>query len=76
LKKIAILLLVVTFNTPGVAAQQDTTLNLPALEQPVEILVDHWGISHIYAETEHDLFFAQGWNAARDRLFQATWIRN
>jgi len=70
MKKIAILLLVVTFNTPGLPAQQDTTLNLPALEQPVEILVDQWGISHIYAETEHDLFFAQGWNAARDRLFQ------
>ena len=70
MKKIAILVLVVTFNAPGLAAQQDTTLNLPALEQPVEILVDHWGISHIYAETEHDLFFAQGWNAARDRLFQ------
>ncbi len=40
------------------------------MEQPVEILVDPWGISHIYAETEHDLFFAQGYNAARDRLFQ------
>jgi penicillin amidase len=40
------------------------------LEQPVEIIVDAWGIPHIYAETEKDLFFAQGWNAARDRLFQ------
>ena len=29
-----------------------------------------WGISHIYAQTEHDLFFAQGYNAARDRIFQ------
>ncbi|PYQ04670.1 MAG: penicillin acylase family protein, partial [Acidobacteria bacterium] len=29
-----------------------------------------WGIAHIYAESEHDLFFAQGYNAARDRLFQ------
>ncbi|MGM0668517.1 MAG: penicillin acylase family protein [Gemmatimonadota bacterium] len=45
-------------------------LSLPGLDHPVEILVDRWGISHIYAETEHDLFFAQGWNAARDRLFQ------
>lgn len=53
-----------------VGAQESTTLDLPGLEQPVEILVDRWGISHIYAETEHDLFFAQGWNAARDRLFQ------
>ncbi len=52
------------------AAQESTRLALPGLESPVEILVDAWGISHIYADTEHDLFFAQGWNAARDRLFQ------
>lgn len=51
-------------------AQESTTLDVPGLDQPVEILVDEWGISHIYAETEYDLFFAQGWNAARDRLFQ------
>ncbi|MDX1429152.1 MAG: penicillin acylase family protein, partial [Rhodothermales bacterium] len=46
------------------------TLHLPGLSQPVEIRRDSWGISHIYAESEHDLFFAQGFNAARDRLFQ------
>ena len=51
-------------------AQESITLDVPALQEPVEILVDRWGISHIYAETQHDLFFAQGWNAARDRLFQ------
>ena len=45
-------------------------LRLPGLDQPVEILKDRWGIAHIYAETEHDLFFAQGWSSARDRLFQ------
>lgn len=52
------------------SAQETTSLDLPGLDQSVEILVDRWGVSHIYAETEHDLFFAQGWNAARDRLFQ------
>jgi penicillin amidase len=45
-------------------------LGLPGLEQPVEILRDKWGVSHIYAKNEHDLFFAQGYNVARDRLFQ------
>ncbi len=45
-------------------------ISLSGLERPVEILKDRWGISHIYAETEHDLFFAQGYNAARDRVFQ------
>lgn len=53
-----------------VAAQSSESLTVPGLEQPVEILKDQWGISHIYAETEHDLFFAQGYSAARDRLFQ------
>jgi penicillin amidase len=57
-------------SVPPAVAQETSTLDVAGLEQPVEILVDHWGISHIYAETEHDLFFAQGWNAARDRLFQ------
>ncbi|HEY2065652.1 MAG TPA: penicillin acylase family protein [Gemmatimonadaceae bacterium] len=46
------------------------TLRLSGLEQPVEILRDRWGISHIYARTEHDLFMAQGYTAARDRAFQ------
>ena len=50
------------------SAQEET--RVAGLSQPVEILVDHWGIPHIYAETEEDLFFAQGYNAARDRLFQ------
>jgi penicillin amidase len=49
---------------------ESTVLELPGLDRPVEILKDRWGIAHIYAETEHDLFFAQGWSAARDRLFQ------
>lgn len=40
------------------------------LKSDVEILKDKWGVSHIYAENQHDLFFAQGYNAARDRLFQ------
>ena len=38
--------------------------------RPPEVIVDRWGIPHIYAASRHDLFFAQGWNAARDRLWQ------
>src|SRR4051794_13207001 len=45
-------------------------LGVPGLREPVEILRDRWGIAHIYARNEHDLFFAQGYNVARDRLFQ------
>jgi len=51
-------------------AQGDSSVNIEGLDQRVEILKDKWGISHIYAQTEHDLFFAQGYSAARDRLFQ------
>jgi penicillin G amidase len=43
---------------------------LPSLRQPVEILVDHWAVPHIYARNESDLFFAQGFYVARLRLFQ------
>ena len=53
---------------PSVSASE--TLLCPGLSQPVEIIKDRWGISHIYAKSEGDLFFAQGYNVARDRLFQ------
>ncbi|MBL8179769.1 MAG: penicillin acylase family protein [Bryobacterales bacterium] len=45
-------------------------VSLPGLRQPVEILRDKWGVPHIYAKHSSDLFFAQGYVAARDRLFQ------
>ena len=46
------------------------TLSIKGIHQPVEIIRDHWGVSHIYAQNEHDLFMAQGYVAASDRLFQ------
>ncbi|MDO9071653.1 MAG: penicillin acylase family protein [Rubrivivax sp.] len=46
------------------------TLRIPGLAAPAQILVDRWGVPHIYAGSEDDVFFAQGFNAARDRLFQ------
>lgn len=45
-------------------------LKAQGLQQPVEILRDRWGVAHIYAQNQHDLFFAQGFVAAQDRLFQ------
>ncbi len=45
-------------------------LRAPGLQQPVEVLRDRWGVAHIYAQNQHDLFFAQGFVAAQDRLFQ------
>jgi len=52
------------------AAGAPDKVTISGLSQPVEILKDRWGISHIYAKNEADLFFAQGYNVARDRLFQ------
>ena len=46
------------------------TLKIKVLKQPVDVFKDTWGISHIYAQNEHDLFVAQGYLAASDRLFQ------
>lgn len=40
------------------------------LRQPVKVARDNWGVAHIYAANQDDLFFAQGFVAAQDRLFQ------
>lgn len=57
---------------PAVAkeAVPTETIRVSGLRAPVEIRVDRWGVPHIYAKSEADVFFAQGFNAARDRLFQ------
>ena len=36
------------------------------LQKPVDVLRDQWGVPHIYAQSRDDLFFAQGYMAARD----------
>ena len=46
------------------------THTVPGLQQAAEILVDTWGICHVRAGTRRDVFFVQGFNAARDRLWQ------
>ena len=45
------------------------------LTEPVEVIRDHCGTPHIYAQNTRDLFFAQGFIAAQDRLFQIDWWR-
>ena len=48
----------------------DGTLKVPGLKAPVEIVRDQQGIPHIYAKSDDDLFFAQGYVMAQDRLWQ------
>lgn len=47
-----------------------TGFTLPGLAAPAEIRIDRWGLAHIRAESALDAFRAQGFNAARDRLWQ------
>src|SRR6186713_2098229 len=49
---------------------QSKTLSVTCLQQSVEVIRDSYGVNHIYAQNEHDLFFTQGYCAAKDRLFQ------
>ena len=53
--------------TPVPALQSQT---LQGLEHPATLISDHWGIVHIFAGSAHDAYFLQGYNAARDRLWQ------
>lgn len=52
------------------------TLQIAGLENRVEILRDQWGVPNIYAQNDHDLFFAQGYSHAQDRLWQMELIRH
>jgi penicillin amidase len=53
----------------------DAEYELPGLEGPAEILIDRWGVPHMYASTLYDVFRVQGFNAARDRLWQLDFWR-
>jgi penicillin amidase len=54
----------------AVLAQTEGEITVPGLKEPVEVLRDRWGVPHIYARNQDDLFFAQGFVVAQDRLFQ------
>jgi penicillin amidase len=56
-------------------AHIDGTLKVPGLVETVDVVRDQWGIPHIYAKNEDDLFFAQGYVTAQDRLWQMDWWR-
>jgi len=51
------------------------TVAVAGLGAPVEVIRDRWGIPHIYAASAADLFFAQGYVHAQDRLWQMDLLR-
>lgn len=53
----------------------DGKLHVEGLEEPVTIYRDEYGVPHIIAQNEHDLFFAQGYVHAQDRLWQIDIMR-
>ena len=61
---------VAVWSTLAAAPAPSTILHVDGVAESAEIVRDHWGINHIYAANEGDLFFAQVYAAARDRLFQ------
>jgi len=54
----------------GIQHPNTQQLTLPGLVDGAEVIIDEWGIPHIYGETIEDAFFALGYMQARDRLFQ------
>ena len=52
------------------SAARVSSREVAGVESAARIVVDHWGIPHIFAASTHDAFFLQGYNAARDRLWQ------
>lgn len=53
----------------------DGALSLPGMRDTVEVIRDRWGVPHIYARNTDDLFFAQGFIQAQDRLWQMEMYR-
>jgi len=51
-------------------AQISGEMRLPGLRDAVEVVRDRWGVPHIYARNSDDLFLAQGYVMAQDRLWQ------
>ena len=63
---------------PAVAsstAVRHETRSVAGLQAPAEVLIDFWGVPHIYASSRRDMFFTQGYVVARDRLWQIDFLR-
>ena len=66
----------VALGLAGAAAAEGSTAvkrearAVAGLAAPAQLIVDHWGVPHIFAASARDAFFLQGYNAARDRLWQ------
>ena len=48
----------------------EETLQIAGLHQPVQVVYDEMGVPHVFAQDDHDLYLAQGYLTAKDRLWQ------
>ncbi|NCG32999.1 MAG: hypothetical protein GWP44_08955, partial [Proteobacteria bacterium] len=55
--------------------QIEGSIQIPSLRAEVEVIRDSWGVPHIFADNLDDLFFAQGFVQAQDRLWQMDMYR-
>ena len=68
--KIYSIITIFLFQFTSLYSQDKQQLKVQGLISTVDVLRDKWGVNHIYAKNEHDLFLSQGYCAAKDRLFQ------
>ncbi|HKL18894.1 MAG TPA: penicillin acylase family protein [Halalkalibaculum sp.] len=54
----------------GDSKSQTISLDSGELRDSVRVYFDEYQIPHIFAQNDHDLYFAQGYVTARDRLWQ------
>jgi penicillin amidase len=59
----------------GALPEYEGEQTLKGLNNEVTVYRDHRGMPHIYAENEHDLYFAVGYVMAQERLWQMDLIR-
>jgi len=79
---VAVLILALAFTVFGfflvrrAFPQEQGRLEVAGLDDTVEVVRDVDGVPHIYAGTEHDVFFAQGYVHAQDRFWQMDFWRH
>ena len=56
--------------------QTDGEIEVPGLSASVEVVRDEQGIAQVYADTDADLMFAQGFVHAQDRFFEMDFRRH
>lgn len=54
----------------GAEGHGNLTFDLSGLQDEVEVFYDQNAVPHIFAQNDEDLYFAQGYVVARDRLWQ------